>query len=206
MARDENGIDASATDGEPGGKAESDQVAMRRARKEAAAAASDQEAIDAMNGGKRGRPIDGQDDAESEEEMFPAGSIPGDHAVTMKNIVPAGKGRKTEAKMNSAAIPLRDGLVRYGELVELLVTVEAGKVEEVPDLEEQDTGGRRKLLGVKDVQRFRPVHVASAAGVLTVGQVVDILEERFGIPRTADKVAEVFGPQTPEQHAAAASG
>jgi len=131
--------------------------------------------------------------------------VPGDHKVTMKNIVPAGKGRKTEAKMGSTAIPLRDGLVRYGELVELLVTVEAGKVSEVPDLEETDAGGRRALLGVKDVQFFRPVMVRSAQDVLTVDQVVDILESRFGIPRSAEKVAEVFGPQTAEQRAAAAA-
>lgn len=190
----ETGITPKAADGEPNGddakmQDEMDELARKRAG----------------NGGN-GRPIDDQpEDAEpTEAEMFPSGSIPGDHAVTMKNIVPAGKGRKTEAKMGATAIPLRDGLVRYGKLVELLVTVEAGKVEEVPDLEEQDAGGERKLLGVKDVQRFRPVHVQSAASMFTLDQVLDILEQHFGVPRTADKVAEVFGPVTAEQRAAAA--
>jgi hypothetical protein len=201
MAKDEHGIDPKATDGVPNGRTEEDQLAMTRARKkaaeEAAAARSDEEAAAAM-GAKRGAPIDDQpdDDGDERPEMFPQGSIPGDHAVTMKNIA-GGKGRKTEAKMGATAIPLRDGLVRYGKLVELLVTVEAGKVEEVPELEEQDAGGERKLLGVKDVQRFRPVHVRSAAGVLTTDQVLDILERHFGLPRSADKVREVFGLDVP---------
>lgn len=197
MAKDENtGVEPRASDGQPNGdddaklQHEMDELAQKRAA-------------------QKGRPIDSQDNGDDDEhepteaEMFPQGAIDGDHSVTMKNIVPAGRGRKTEAKMLSAAIPLRQGLVRYGEHVELLVTVEAGKVEEVPDLEDEGSD-RRKLLGVKDVQRFRPVHITSAAGVYTLEQVLDILETHFGVPRSADKVAEVFGPVTPEQRAAAA--
>lgn len=199
MAKDsDTGVDPRAKDGVPNGdddakmQAEMDELAARRA-----------------GNGRKGQPIDGQE-PEGEEhepteaELFPQGAIDGDHSVTMRNIVPAGKGRKTEAKMLSAAIPLRQGLVRYGELVELLVTVEAGKIEEVPDLDGDEGTDRRKLSGVKDVQRFRPVHIASAAGVFTLDQVLDILESHFGVPRTADKVAEVFGPVTAEQRAAAA--
>lgn len=203
MAKDadpDTGVSPKAKDGEPNGKTEDekamqrehDELAMHRARAREGIAVDD-----------KGKPIDGQPD-EPEPELFPQGSIPGDHKVTMKNIVPGGKARKTESKMGAAAVPLLAGLVHYGELVELLVTVEAGKVEEVPDLEEPESGGRRRLLGVKDVQHFRPVHVRSAEGVLTIGQVVDLLEERFGIPRSSDKIMEVFGPQTPEQHAKAA--
>lgn len=197
MAKDEMGVDPKAKDGEPNG----DDAAMQREMDELAARRA--------GNGKRGAPIDGQgadeDDREpTEAELFPMGAIEGDHKVTMKNIVPAGKGRKTEAKMTSVPIPLRAGLVAYGDLLELIVTVEAGKVEEVPDLEEQDSGDRRKLLGVKDVQRFRPVHVTTAAGMYTRDQVLDILEQHFGVPRSADKVAEVFGPVTAEQRAKAA--
>lgn len=201
MAVDENGVDPKARDGVPDAdQLEADQVAMRRARR---AAESDAEAEAAM-GARRGQPIDEQP-SEDEAEMFPMGSIPGDHRVTLKNIVPAAKGRSTEAKMGSAAIPMREGLVRYGELLRLVVTVEAGKVLEQPDLQEPDAGGNRLLMGVKDVQHFRPVHVESAADLLTVEQVVDILEKRFGIPRSSDKIAEVFGPQTAEQRAAVAA-
>ena len=123
----------------------------------------------------------------------------------MKNIVPPAKARKTEAKMGATAIPLRGGLVRYGDLVELLVTVEAGKVEEVPELLEPESGGKRTLLGVKDVQRFRPVMVRDAAGMYTLDQVLDILEQHAGIPRSADIIVEIFGPVTAEQRAAAAA-
>lgn len=199
---DEQGVKASAKDGEPNGgdnEPESLEEARRRRR--------DQRDEDAV-GAKRGNAIDDQpnDDEPTEDQLFPMGSIPGDHAVTMKNIVPAGKARKAEAKMRATPIAMRDGLRRYGDLVELLVTVEAGKVEEVPDLEEQDAGGRRRLVGVKDVQHFRPVHVASAEGVFTLDQVLDILEREFGIPRSADKIAKVFGPVTAEQRATSAAG
>lgn len=58
MAKDEQGIDAKAKDGEPNGKsqAERDQLAMARARKEAAA---DE---------KKGQPIDDQQPAQGEED------------------------------------------------------------------------------------------------------------------------------------------
>jgi hypothetical protein len=127
-----------------------------------------------------------------QEEMFPMGAVQGDHKVTMKTIAPSNTSRKTEAKMRATAIPLRDGLVRYGELVELLVTVEAGKVEEKPDLEEPEAGGRRKLLGLKDVQHFRPVYVTSARGMFTREQVLDILNE-VGVPPTADVIPRLLG-------------
>lgn len=198
MAADEHGISPRAKDGVPDPEqVKADQLALARARKQAE---SDAEAAAAMGG----RAIDDQPepDEPSEDELFPMGSIEGDHAVTMKNIVPAAKARKTEAKMRARRIALRGGLVRYGELLELVVTVEAGKVEEVPDLEEPESGGRRKLLGVKDVQHFRPVHVTSAAGMYTLDQVLEILEREFAIPRTADKVREVFGLTDPPAAAA----
>jgi hypothetical protein len=204
MAKDdETGIDPKAIDGEPEGGWPENEIERRKALKEAREAA--EEAQTGMSDrGKAGRSIDDQDPADDGdgEELFPMGSIPGDHSVTMKNIVPAGKARKAEAKMRATPIAMRDGLRRYGELVELLVTVEAGKIEEVPDLEEQDAGGRRKLVGVKDVQHFRPVHVADAAGLFSTDQVLDILEREFAIPRSADKVREVFGLEPP----AAAAG
>lgn len=197
MAKDnDTGVEPRASDGQPNGK---DDEALQHEMDELAA----------KRAAAKGRPIDSQDNGEEEHEpteaeLFPMGSIPGDHAVTMKNIVPAGKGRKCEAKMRATPIAMRDGLRRYGELIELLVTVEAGKIEEVPDLDDEDAGGRRKLVGVKDVQHFRPVHVGSAEGMYTLEQVLDILEQHFGVPRSADKVAEVFGPVTAEQRAAAA--
>lgn len=204
MAVDDNGIDAKASDGEPKqSKSERDQLAMARARKEAEAAASDQGAIEAMGGGKRGRPIDDQDaDAgESETELFPLGSVAGDAKVDWKKLVPAGKAVKLECNISRAAVPLLNGLYRFGQQMEVLVTCEAGFVKNVPMLEEDPAGGERKLTGVTLRQELRAVHVRSADQMMTVDQVLDILQTHFGIPKSSDKVAEVFGLKQPQASA-----
>lgn len=187
---DENGIDPVAGDGEPFEAGADNELENRRKLAEARARAEEEGT--GMTGKKRGAPIDDQPDAD-EPEMFPMGAIVGDHKITVKNILPAGKSRKVEAKLRATPIPLKDGLVRYGEVLELLVTVEAGKIEEVPDLEEPESGGRRVLNGVKDVQHFRPVHVADARQMYSLAQVLEILEDKFGIARTDPQIAEVFG-------------
>lgn len=198
---DEHGVNPSAKDGEPNGTPEAELELERRRQAKAEREKSEEAATGMSDHGKRGRPIDDQpngDEESPEAEMFPQGAVPGDHKLTLKNIVPAGKGRKTEAAMSRAAVPLLDGLVRYGEHVELLVTVEAGSVNEVPDLVAEEASDQRVLKGVKDVQSFRVVHVRHAADLLTTDQVLDILEREFALPRTATKVREVFGLDSPQ--------
>lgn len=128
-------------------------------------------------------------DGDGQIEMFPQGTIPGDAKVTLKNIAPAGTGRKHEAKMRATAIPMTSGLVRYGEKLELLVTVEAGQVKEVPELDEADSSGKRKLTGVKDVQEFRPIFVQDGSAMFTREQVIDLMAQA-GVPD--EKVAELL--------------
>lgn len=206
MAKDDDtGITPKAKDGVPDpDQADADNELARRAALKAEREAAEEAQVTGNGKRRRGQPIDtqaGDDDGDDEPtaaEMFPQGAVAGDHKVTMKNIVPAGKARKTEAAMSRAAVPLLDGLVRYGDHVELLVTAEAGAVNEVPDLEDQESSDRRVLRGVKDVQTFRVVHVRSADAMYTLDQVLDILEQKFAIPRTATKVREVFGLDQPQ--------
>lgn len=208
---DEQGISPKARDGEPNGdndaamsQRERDQLAMARARKEAAAEEaarrSDDAAEEAMGGGKRGRPIDDQDPPADDDQatMFPLGAVEGDAKVDWKKLVPAGKSVKLECNLSRAAVPLLNGLYRFGETGEVLVAFEAGMVKNVPDLEEDPAGGERKLKGVTLRQDLRAIHVRSADQMFSLDQVLDILEAHFGVPRTADKVAEVFGLKPPQ--------
>lgn len=204
---DETGITPSAKDGEPNGDAEQaaadNEVETRRQMKEARQR-QEEEATGMAGNGKRGRPIDDQDDGdESEPEMFPLGTLPGDPKTTWRNLIKAGTPVKLECALSRAAVPLTAGLHGYGEKGEVLVTFEAGTVKSVPELGDEDSSGKRKLKGVKLVQELRAVHVRAGEGMYSLGQVLDILES-LGIPRSSDKVAEMFGPQTPEQRQAAA--
>lgn len=200
-AKDENGIAASATDGDPDQVAADNELAQRKALKEARERA-EEEAV----AGKRGRPIDDQpDQAEDEPELFPLGTLSGDPKVTHRNLIKAGLPVKLECALSRAAVPLTGGLHAFGASGEVLVTFEAGKVNQVPEFHsERQADGSRKVKAVKLVQELSAVHVRDAAGMFTLEQVLDILEQEFGIPRSANKVAEVFGPVTAEQRSTAA--
>lgn len=189
MAKDEQGIDPKAKDGEPDDaelqREMDDLAAKREARRE-------------------GRPIDGQDDDDPEPMMFPMGTLPGDPKVTWKSLVKAGTPIKLGCNLSRAEVPLTNGLYAAGSRGEVLVTFEAGKVAFVPEFGEEGSDGERKLKAARFVQELRATHTRDGAGMYNLEQILDILETHFGIPRSADKIAEVFGPVTGEQRAAAA--
>jgi hypothetical protein len=184
MAQDDHGIDPLAVDGEPDG----DEMKRRREAKQKADAADKQTEAAANGAAIDDQPDDGDED---QATLFPDGSIDGDAKITIKNILPPAKKRTHEAKMGSTAVPMLHGLVRYGEHIELLVTVEAGQVSEVPDF----TGKRgedRVVMGVKDVQMFAPIHVQSAVGMMNRDQVLEVLAV-CGVDTSTKKVRDLLG-------------
>lgn len=202
MAKDtDTGVDPKAKDGQPDAdQVEADNDLKRRRELKEARDRAEEAAV----AGKRGRPVDDQpaDEPEDEPTMFPLGTIEGDPKTTWRNLIKAGTPVKLECALSRAAVPMTAGLHAFGEQGEVLVTFEAGVVKSVPELGDQQADGKRKLKGVKLVQELRAVHVRSGAGMFTLDQVLDILEQEFGVPRTADKVAKVFGLTEPR----AASG
>lgn len=179
---DETGIAPKASDGDltPEAQLEHERDELAKRRK-----------------GGNGRPIDGQeptsDEADGQLEAFPIGAVDGDPKVTHRNLIKAGMAVKLECALSRAAVPLTGGLHAFGAAGEVLVTFEAGKVQQVPEFGERQADGSRPVKAVKLVQELTAVHVRSGAGMYTLDQVLDILEREFGVPRTADKVAKVFG-------------
>lgn len=137
------------------------------------------------------RAADGEGLGEGEQaEMFPLGSISGDPKRTHKTMIPAGTSVKIEAKLSNASVPMTDGLYAFGDHGELLITFEAGKLEQVPELGEEKSDGTRKLEGVKLVQRLRVIHTRDGSGMFTHEQVVELLEAGGVKPA---KIASLLG-------------
>lgn len=188
---DENGIDPVAGDGEPFEAGADNELENRRKLAEARARAEEEGT--GMTGKKRGAPIDDQPDAD-EPEMFPLGTLSGDPKVTHKTMIKPGSTVKYEAKLSNASVPMTDGLIPAGTKTEILVTIEAGAFKPTPEFgEEEASDGTRKVKAWKIVQNHRAVHVRTAERMFTLDQVLEILEEKFGIARTDPQIAEVFG-------------
>ena len=122
---------------------------------------------------------DGEFDGETDEELFPLGSLEGDPAVTGKNFVSGSQPVKVTAKLKNVSVPA-GGLVAAGTPVHLLVKAIAGGVDRCPTMEDDGQGGKR-VTGWEERQRYEPAYVQEAQGMFSRADVIDILY-RAGVP------------------------
>jgi hypothetical protein len=94
----------------------------------------------------------------TEEELFPLGTVDGDPAVKVQNIIPKGVPVETTASLRSAEVPSRSGLLDPHAEGTVTVSFTVEKVELVLK-REKDT---RQIVGAKIRQVCRPVYVEQA--------------------------------------------
>lgn len=101
------------------------------------------------------RAADGENghDEQTEEELFPLGSIEGDPKTTLKNLIKSGKPIEYTVSMRSAEVPLRGGLPDPDAFHRIFVNSVLEKVETVALREEN------KVVGWKVRAVLRPVFV-----------------------------------------------
>lgn len=92
----------------------------------------------------------------TEAELFPVGSLAGD-SVTAQTLVRRGLPTAVTVSLAMAEVPTKDGLVDPNRSGRVLVSYVPGKVEHVP---ERDDDG--KVKGWKLRQHLRPTFVADA--------------------------------------------
>jgi hypothetical protein len=97
---------------------------------------------------------------EPDEELFPAGSLPGDD-ITPQTIVKKGLPAQLVVSLSKAEVPIRgDGLVNPNKYGRALVTYLPGKLHELPIRQDQNDGA--KVTGWKLTQDLRAIFVEDA--------------------------------------------
>lgn len=137
MAKDENGIDPKATDGEPDEnmtQAEADQLAMARARKQAE---SDQQAAEAL-GAKRGQPIDEQGDDIGEEDDGQMFVWEQGHKVTLGTLIQRGIPVEHAFVFGGKRLKGSGGLVGHNDDVLAITRGKVGKTSIVPTRDDDE--------------------------------------------------------------------
>ena len=99
-------------------------------------------------------------DDQTEEELFPAGSLPGDD-ITPQSIVKKGLPTKLVVALSKAEVPIRgNGLVNPNRYGQVLVTYLPGKLHELPIREDEHDGA--KVTSWKLTQDLRAMYVEDA--------------------------------------------
>jgi hypothetical protein len=151
-----------AQDGEPN----ENELAARRAAKEQGAAGGTSIAERAANG----------DDTEPEEELFPLGSLTGDPAVTLKNLLKPRVPVEISASMGTAAVPIKgSGFFDPEAEVTLLVRVLPGGPVPVATRKKGDE--KSQIEKWRITQPLTPIFVQEAGDMYTREQVLELLHE-----------------------------
>lgn len=96
----------------------------------------------------------------TEEEMFPAGSLPGDD-ITPQSIVKKGLPTTLVVSLSKAEVPIRGkGLVNPNKYGQVLVTYLPAKLHELPIRQDEHDGA--KVTGWKLTQDLRALYVEDA--------------------------------------------
>lgn len=174
---------AGARDGEP----DENELAKRRAAREEESRTGGSVAERVANG-----------EAEDEDELFPYGSVEGDSAVTLKNLIKSKARITPKASLSKAEVPLTGGFLDPEKEVELLVRCLPGGISPRPTHASAKAGEDHTIDAWTLTQDLRAVHVQGAGEMFTREQVLNILDEA-GVPSAT--VTKVLG-ETP----AAAAG
>lgn len=96
----------------------------------------------------------------TEEELFPAGSLPGDD-ITPQSIVKKGLPTTLVVSLSRAEVPIRGkGLVNPNKYGQAIVTYLPGKLHELPIRQDEHDGA--KVTGWKLTQDLRALYVEDA--------------------------------------------
>jgi hypothetical protein len=162
-----------ATDGQP------DEDELRR-RREARSGSSVATRVD--NG-------DGGDDDAPEDELFPLGSLTGDPAVTLKNLIKPRVATEISASMGTAAVPIKgSGFFDPEHEITLLVRVLPGGPVPVATRKKGDE--RAQIEKWRITQPLTPIFVQEAGEMYTRTQVLEFFHEA-GVP--AATVSKLLG-------------
>lgn len=92
-----------------------------------------------------------------DEELFPLGSLDGDEA-TLGQLIKKNHTVEITASMGTAEVPMRGGLLDPNENHMLLVKIEPGKIDTVPQRDGDPVNGKT-ITGWKLRQNLRPTYV-----------------------------------------------
>lgn len=102
------------------------------------------------------RAANGEHMDEDEGTLFPAGSLAGD-AVTPQSLVKRGLATQVTVSLSRAEVPTKSGLVDPNKSGRVMVSYAPGKVEHVPERDDDD-----KIVGWKLRQHLRATYVTDA--------------------------------------------
>lgn len=116
-----------------------------------------------------------EQDGDTEPELFPLGSLEGDPAVTLKNLLKANVPKEISASMGTAAVPIKSsGFFDPEQEITLLVRVLPGGPVPVATRKKGDE--RNKIEKWRITQPLTPIFVQEAGAMFTEAQVVEMLD------------------------------
>jgi hypothetical protein len=135
---------------------------------------------------------------QSEDELFPEGSLEGDPKVTLKSLIKAGSRVRVVASFSKAEVPIKNGALFDPEReITFLVRGLPGGVTPRPKHEGKSGDQRRPIKEWTLSQSIRAIHVENAGEMFSRVQVLEMLHEA-GVPSAT--VSKLLGddPQAVE--------